>query len=926
MDHVRQALETMYSGAGQEAKKEATVFLERFQKSGEAWSICHELLASDGPVQYKVFAAQTLRAKTTYDLSQLDSASVAQLRNSLLELVAKYGNDRLVSVQLCLALAQMCLQDLGWENPMADVVSVLQGTPALMLQFLKVLPEELLDANKTPLTDEEFSRRTEMLISRNTEHVLVLLKNVAEQSGLEALVLDCLNSWIKECPVELLLAVDAFVALIFRLLTEESTFETAVECLCSILRETRDVDNEQLVEALYEQVLGLHKYFAEHPDRLEDPDTVEALTKLYVEAGELWHVLIAKNPTHFKPLVEILLSCTDYGADLDVAKYTFYFWYELKQMLTLPRFEASRAELSDIYLRLIHVIIGHLRYPAGSGDDSFNGDKEHEDKFKEFRYEMGDVLKDCCAVAGLQKALNVPFSQLERLLHEQNPPWQLLEAPLFAMRVMAKEVSNSEKTILPVIMQMLMQLPEQRRVRYATTLVLGRYSQWTAHHPEYLETQLDYIIRAFDGQPDPDVVSATCQALMYFCQDCTQHLVPHVQQLHLLYSQVHAQLQGKAALDMVSGLACVVLELPRDQQYATAELFLQPTLAALGNLAAAPSASGNAPDAIHDALEAVTIFLQQLRTADYDALDYPIATLFVEKIWPVLQRLLGKFGSVLHVSESVVRTLKTAIQSCSVFLEPVLPDIAHVLHEGFQATSFGCYLWVTGVILREFSDEAVSPNIQSAVYGLGVEQSAQFFQHLSAGTIDLSQVPDVVEDYFNMTSEMLMFYPNKTITNADLMRLVFHAGSLSLQQCNEYRPLVSCVRFFVDFVLWGLDFPPISFFDEDPKHIQAAVRLFLAETGPQLAHVTLHTVVFKMKNDPEVNDLLVKLVTVGPQPDSVRWLQEAALSLENVTSQEVEKLVSTVATATQSKDTRRIRVAIKDFVSWYLRKNASRLA
>ena len=63
------------------------------------------------------------------------------------------------------------------------------------------------------------------------------------------------------------------------------------------------------------------------------------------------------------------------------------------------------------------MIIKHLTYPiSGNDNDLFNGDKEQEDKFKEFRYEMGDVLKDCCAVAGATKALQVPFEQIQTII------------------------------------------------------------------------------------------------------------------------------------------------------------------------------------------------------------------------------------------------------------------------------------------------------------------------------------------------------------------------------------------------------------------------------------------------------------------------------------------------------------------------------
>ena len=54
---------------------------------------------------------------------------------------------------------------------------------------------------------------------------------------------------------------------------------------------------------------------------------------------------------------------------------------------------------------------------------------------------------------------------------------------------------------------------------YATTLVLGRYTEWTAKHPDYLEIQLKYISTGFEKQ-NREVISAAAQALKHFCQDC----------------------------------------------------------------------------------------------------------------------------------------------------------------------------------------------------------------------------------------------------------------------------------------------------------------------------------------------------------------------------------------------------------------------
>lgn len=938
METVKDALGAMYSpSASQAQKKEATLYLESFQKSPQAWEVSHQLLLNPSePLEYRMFASQTLRSKATYDMLQLPDLAVSQLKDSVLELLISYAaKDKLIRTQLSLALCQLALQFLQWENPMGDITLRLSTLPELvpaLLEFLKILPEELTELNKTPLTDEQFNKRTQLLIMDNTLHVLQLLTTLTNLNSVPSgLLLECLNSWVKECPIESVLTIDSLAGLIFKSLMQEELFEKASECLCSVLKETRDIDNYQLIDALYKQLLQVHEFYASNLDRLQDPETVSALTKLYVEAGEAWNVLVAKNAAHFKPLVSIILECSKYDEDLDVVKYTFYFWYQLKQMLTLPRFEELKKHLADIYLDLILVIIKHLCYPL-LGDDSnlFEGDKEQEDKFKEFRYEMGDVLKDCCAVVGSQKALNVPFQQIQTLISQNLAQWQLLEAPLFSMRVMAKEVSPKENTILPVIMQMLVQLPEHPKIRYATTLVLGRYSEWTAKHPEYLEVQLNYIIKGFEsaGQADVEIISATSQALMYFCQDCSSLLVNYLEQLFMVYQQVQTHLDVKSTYDVVNGLAHVIKDLPSQEKYEASETFLTPTTTKLTQLCSTGSPDDeNVLTALHDEAEVLSIFFNVLRSQNFNEPENPIADLFVQKIYPLVADVLLKFGKALKVSEHFVKIIKSVVQSCSVYLTSLLPQITQLLHEGFKNTYFGCYLWVTGVIIREFGDEISTKETHEAVYQFGISQSALFFQLLKSNSkLDIRGIPDVIEDYFNMANDLLMYFPAQVAGNGQLMTSILEAGILSLTTSEERNPLLACIHFFIDYISWGSPYPPVSFYEGDPVEVQQYVKQFLSADshGQQLVKVVVDGLIFKFYNDPDANDLLIKILTVSPDMEqAVNWLHQAVAALPNVSENEIEKLLSATTVALPNKDNRRVRISIKDFVSWYTRKNVN---
>ena len=173
-----------------------------------------------------------------------------------------------------------------------------------------------------------------------------------------------------------------------------------------------------------------------------------------------------------------------------------------------------------------------------------------------------------------------------------------------------------------------------------------------------------------------------------------------------------------------------------------------------------------------------------------------------------------------------------------------------------------------------------------------------------------------------------MFYPFKIIPNLDLLKSTIDASVATLSSLEQFEPLVSCLHFLIDFISWGLPTPPISFFDENPQHIQDTVKQFLVmnDNGGNLIKVVLDGLIFTFHNDiqQDASDLLLKILIVVPEYSiAINWLTNVVKSLSNVNEKEVEKLINTVSVALPNKDNRRIRSSIRDFVNWYSRKNVT---
>jgi transportin-3 len=384
--------------------------------------------------------------------------------------------------------------------------------------------------------DEELEERTQVLLRNNSDKVLDLLMAYAASAGKHKpfkqpaytvvafrdkprpLLFTCLSSWLTEIPVAKIVE-SPLRRLAFQSLASDELFESAVEFIVSMLRETREANDSP--DTLYEELALLGPKLK---NLEEDPDTFRGLTRIYAEAGEMWTVLIARAPERYLFLVQCIAQCTRYHEDLEVTKITFNFWYELTQLVTVEKYINAKDMFTPIYEGLVETMIRHLHYPDGNDrTDIFNGDREAEDKFRDFRHEMGDVLKDCCRVVGGSRCLGAAYTQVQHCLQEQargvTVRWQDIEAPLFSMRMMAREVDTNENQVVPEVMKLLVNLPEHDKIRYAATLVLGRYTEWTAKHPEYLEFQLNYISSGFEKK-NKEVISAAAQALKHFCQDC----------------------------------------------------------------------------------------------------------------------------------------------------------------------------------------------------------------------------------------------------------------------------------------------------------------------------------------------------------------------------------------------------------------------
>ncbi|KAF2805488.1 ARM repeat-containing protein [Mytilinidion resinicola] len=936
----------MSAVADRAEKGQAHEYLEKFQKSPEAWTMTLDMLqTNDADAAAKLFAATTLKGKIVYDLHQIPRESLPGLRDSLLaNLVVFRAGPKPIRMQLVVCLANLAIQMTEWKDVLPLVVSSLGTDPQTLpcvLDFLRVLPEEVTEGRKINLTEDELSSRTTELLVDNAQQALSLLIQYSQSSVSAAQnpqLMECITSWIKELPLNDIIN-SPLLKVIFDDLLVEEPFDAAVECLCTMFQETRDVDEcLNMIQALFPHVVALRPLLIQAA-KDEDAERFKGLAKIFAEAGTCWVVLIARQPEQLRPLVEGVLETAALDKERDAISHTFTFWYELKQYLTLENFMQARLEYVDIYSKLVDIMIGHLEYPKpedGDEKDLFDGDRELEEKFREFRHQMGDVLKDCCEVIGVTDCLGKSYTLIESWVQTYGPQatathvpeWQKLEAPLFSLRAMGRMVPAEESIMLPRLIPLIVQIPEHEKVRFQAVMALGRYTEWTAYHSDdMLQPQLKYIMDSF-GHPSKEVVRAAALSFKFFCNDCAKQLVDYLGPLQEFYRTQLDNLPSNSQEEITDGIASVLGRLPAEQVYEQLQAYCNPIISTLISMAQQAS-NQKERTLLADKIGLVTLFVQWVQPHVQPPQENP-GVKYCQEIFPVLSAIADNYRTSPAVLEAICRCWRYMVLSYRTAMAPLLGDLATALANGFSASKQGSFLWATDSIVREFSEgtEHVDTTTTTAIFAFYEQQATTFLRAMS--DVAPEELPDLIDDFFRLTVDMLLYFSAKTLTSP-LMDSILAAACSSLTLLSE-QPIFATLHFLRDFLAYGGDFAPSSSFDSAnqrqtvPPALQDAVKRLVAAHGEHLVQRIMTGMMYTFPRDcfPDASGVLLDLFHIAPEQVAV-WVQTTVSMLPagSITQVESERLLGAIRQRVQNNEVRKVRSLLQDFTNSYRRRNVA---
>ncbi|KAI9102434.1 armadillo-type protein [Phlyctochytrium arcticum] len=765
-EQVLQVLQVLYTPGGDgSSKKEANVWLDNFQKTASAWTIGDQLLQTESlPLEYRLFAAQTIRQKIEYDFHQLDNTARTSLRDSLLVVCHKYqAGPRPMTVQLSLSMADLAIQMTDWEDPVRHLIDLFgkeAGMIGVLLEFLSVLPEECSFNKRIQMEEDLLINRADKVLHENADNVLKLLLFYVSQPGvtieIQEQILNCLYSWIRAGDITLAsLGPTPVIGLAFDALDHPQLFDVAVDLVCEMLyRSGKNLTQVDVIQAIYPRLMPLRAKLDANRDDIE---MFRGYCRIFADAGEAWTSLIVANYDAFEHVVGGLVQCVA-CEELDIAKITFAFWEQLGNDLNQVSNKNAREKFMVVYKQLLDIIIRHLHYPADINDST----AEERDEFREFRHVMGDVLKQCVRVLGEQEALSHPYFLLQALCtnaagtFDKAVSWQRVEAPLFSLRAMCREISLTESNVIPQVMQMLPQLPDHPKVKYAAILVIGRYAEWTARHPEFISYQITFVSKGFE---DDESVAAAAQAMKHLCKACGPLLVVFLPQLHQFYFNTVKKMKREETYDLTEAMAHVIAAVPVEQSLSTMQLFCHPIAHGLNEIANNDATSARDPSV--EIVKETIGLLDQLGTllkivkpaADANAnIPYPAAEL-VQEIWPVLDKLMDKFGHIRGIADAFARVCSYAMMSYRWHLLSTLSAMMTRTVSLFEKSGYPCYLWVAWRCVRVYGNDENEEG--KTLFGIVQNLTATTFKLIQTNATRLENIPDVIEEFFRLVTELL---------------------------------------------------------------------------------------------------------------------------------------------------------------------------
>ncbi|EPZ35320.1 ARM repeat-containing protein [Rozella allomycis CSF55] len=590
---------------------------------------------------------------------------------------------------------------VDWQDPLVDMENILckEETMQIFLQYLSVLPEECIDArSRTSVDGSVLDGRTDVLINKKSTHVINLLLGMYSSANVEVRnsILNCLQNWIRYSKIDetLLESNEVLLQVAFDAVKSKECFELGANLLEEIFIVTQDATKyKRIIEKIHDCLESLYPLFEQFISN-EEEDELKILCRLFVEAGEAYLDLIVADANYFSCITNGILAACSFK-NFEVIELSFNFWYQLSQQLVRNTNDKVE-QFIPCYSRLVGVTIKNLEYP----NDSSQMTAAERDSFRSFRHEIGDTLKDCCLVLGESMALKIVFHCLSDLVARlnlgENVAWQQIEACIFAFRAMGQKVHSDESEMMPAIMEFLPRLPPHPKLKYASILVFSRFSDWTAHHPQFLPFQLETI---FGGLDSEETFSASCLAMKYIAHSCAMHIKPFIPQFLNVFVRFYDSYTSDIH-EVTEALAYLMNEFSEEINIYWPEIF-KTISKSIENSLTNPN-NENSVNAIAASLDRLTCFVKYVKRESNCS---KVLFDFIFSFWNVFLSIQNVYLKNHDVVDMLCRFLRHSISQFSEYFLPLLSPTIQFILNGYSKYPHCSYLWIGSVLVRNINDQ-----------------------------------------------------------------------------------------------------------------------------------------------------------------------------------------------------------------------------
>ncbi|KAI9293008.1 ARM repeat-containing protein [Neoconidiobolus thromboides FSU 785] len=924
-DQTINALKVLYDPRQQsELKSEANTFLLQFQQRLEAWQIADYLLRDPNQgLEVKIFMAQTLKSKIKNDLLDLDSNSVKSLRDSLIEIIEAHQQapDHLLT-QLCLSLALLAIQLKEWQNVVPGLIQLWSNNMAnlrSLLLFLTVLPQEInsIYGFKT-LSDYEFRDQSDKLLADNSKVVLdILLKIIESEENkndrVYQKVFDCLQSWLKSGDIAINDLENSYLLdLIFNcLITKPQLFDISCEVICGIIYETRDVDSSKVViQEINNKISELLNYVKRH----ELPeDILQGLVRIFSEAGEAYLEIIVKFPELFQHLLEGIVECIK-KCPINSLSTTFGFYYSFSQALNDDKYMEKRELFIPFFEATLSAIISRLQLPRNDSDWSL----EEMDQFKDFRHEIGYILKDCATVLGVDRALSAPYTiltqQLQYPVDKIYEHWQEIEAVLFALRSLGSEISRRDKIVLDVI-NVLPNLPPHPKLRRTATLIISNYAEWIALHPNLLPFLLTYCS---EGLSDKEIAPAAALSICYLGQFCGKDMTQHLSALVELYKQYESTLEKYDLLELTGAIGFVLKHIPQENYAEALTSIIDPILAKLQTYISNEAQLSSNVEELNFYLDRLCKIIAN-GLVSFNNNEHPALT-YIHQMWNLLEHLLEKYHAHPTISEVLASVFVKIIESLAPHNLPYLSSFSNAIVESFKYSESAVYIWVVRKIFVAY----FKTNKYEA-FDL-VKRTSELTFGIVSRAYHVDRVPQIIEDFCYLLSSIVKRSKSEVFSLPIFETLFeFYYATLDMHESHGLGATFESFILILNTLLAEVNHK------KNDEHCQQIVALTSNYGQAIIGRLILNSIeyysVYELHDACEIIGLLAEL----NREKIVHWLQLAFLNIKDspfalpkdpsIPSPALRGLLDQASEKVHYGDFRKFKLKLTRFLKGYRHKN-----